>query len=136
MNKVKHVDLSEVYIKSTFGKPMTPGHWVTLNKDVKYTPVTRLSMSCGGGMGGSHWYEYIARIPLEELAEKERVVVTTWDGERKLINMSNVVTADEYTIVSAVYHSENPNFPVGEYLVARLVPDGAKVRLVEEFQSD
>lgn len=136
MDTTMHVDLSKIYSKATFGRPMTPGYWVTKNGNVQYFPVTRLDMSCGGGMGGSHWYEYIARIPLEELAEKERVVVTTWDGERKLINMSNVVKAEEYTVASAFYHSDNPNFPVGEYLVARLIPDGAKVRLVEEFQRD
>lgn len=136
MNVTKCVDFSKVYNRTTFGRPMTPGSWVTLNRDIKYTPVTRLSMSCGGGMGGSHWYEYIERVPLEDLVNQNRIIATTWDGKRKLINMNNVVSADEYTIASAVYHSDNPNFPVGEYLVARLIPDGAKVRLVEEFQSD
>lgn len=135
MNTTKCVDLSKIYSKATFGRPMTPGRW--LDKDVQYAPITRLDMSCGGGMGGSHWYEYIQRIPLEELANSDdRIIVTTWDGKRKLINMNNVVKAEEYTIASAVYHSDNSNFPVGEYLMARLVQDGATVRLVEEFQSD
>lgn len=136
MNTTKCVDLSKIYNKTTFGRPMTPGYWVTKSEDVQYFPITRLDVSCGGGMGGSRWYEYIARVPLEELAEKERVVVTTWDGKRKLINMNNVVKAEEYTIASAFYHSDNSNFPVGEYLMARLVQDGAKIQLVESFQDD
>lgn len=136
MNMTKHVDLSKVYNKTMFGRPMTPGRWITKANDVQYFSITRLDVSCGGGMGGSRWYEYIQRIPLEELVAKERIIVTTWDGERKLINMNNVVKAEEYTIVSAVYHSDNPNFPVGDYLVARLIPDGAKIQLVNAFLPD
>lgn len=136
MNTTKCVDISNVYNKNTFGRPMTPGNWVATSEDVQYIPVTRLKMSCGGGVGGAQWYEYIQRIPLEELAAKDRIVAVTWDGKRKLINLRNVVTADEYTIASAVYHSGNPNFPVGEYLMSRLVPDGTKIQLVESFQSD
>ena len=134
MNTEKCVKLDSVYKKSFIGFPMTPGRWVS--KEAEYVPVTRLCMSCGGGIGGSRWYEYVNRIPLDELAEKKTAVVTTWMGKRKLINMSDVVEAEEFTIAKAVYNSMNPNFAKGEYLVARLVEDGNRVVLKNEFQSD
>lgn len=134
MNTERCVKLDSVYKKIFVGVPMTPGNWVS--KTAEYVPVTRLCMSCGGGMGGSKWYEYVNRIPLDELSEKKTIVATTWDGKRKLINMDYVVKAEEFTIMKAVYISMNPNFPTGEYLVARLVEDGAKVSLINEFQRE
>lgn len=130
----KCINLKDIYEGGVFGKPMTPGKWMSTG--VQYIPVTRLCMSCGGGMGGSRWYEYIQRVPMEDLMHTQKVIVTTWDGKRKLINMNNVVVADEYTIASAIYFSDNPNFEIGEYRVARLIPDGKKIKLTNEFQSD
>ena len=131
MNTVKLVDLKTIYDAPTLGKPMTPGNWV--GREMKCIPVTMLSMSCGGGTGGSHWYEYIERIPLEDLCNGNRIVVKTWDGKSKLINLNNVVTAEQLTIATAVYNSKNPNFEQGEYLVAKLTRDNHKIKLVDSF---
>lgn len=131
MNTERCVDLDTVYKDNCIGVPMTPGHWVS--KSVEYTPITRLRMSCGGGIGGAQWFEYVNRVPLDELAEMKSAIVTTWNGKRKLINMNYVVEAEKFTIAKAVYDSTNPNFQKGEYLVARLLEDGSVVSLSDKF---
>ena len=131
MNTERCVDLDTVYTNNYIGVPMTPGHWVS--KSVEYTPITRLRMSCGGGIGGAQWFEYVNRVPLDELAEMKSAIVTTWNGKRKLINMNYVVEAEKFTIAIAVYDSMNPNFQKGEYLVARLLEDGSVVSLSDKY---
>ena len=131
MNTERCVDLDTVYTNNCIGVPMTPGHWVS--KSVEYMPITRLRMSCGGGIGGAQWFEYVNRVPLDELAEMKSAIVTTWNGKRKLINMNYVVEAEKFTIAKAVYDSMNPNFQKGEYLVARLLEDGSVVSLSDKF---
>lgn len=41
------------------GKEFTPSEW---DGEPEYLPITRIKMTCGGGMGGQSWYEYIHRI--------------------------------------------------------------------------
>ena len=121
------------FLKNTLiGLPRTPGVWVSLPE---YRPITRINMSCGGGMGGSHWYEYVERIDISKLENhgtSQLIKVKTIDGNDKLINLNYVVEIDsEVTLVSATMRSENHNFPVGTYEYRFLVRDGRKVKLVD-----
>jgi len=58
----------------------------------------RIKMSCGGGMGGSSWYEYVTDIttePLDEFYER----VTTLDGQVQRLGkpfIVNIVEVDFY----------------------------------------
>ena len=109
------------------GRPMTPSWWD--EGGVTYTPVTELEMTCGGGMGGAHWSEFIERIGLNELSTKDVIVVKKWNGEQIMINMQYVVTAKQRTIASAVLHSKNPNYPQGKHTYNWLVRDGHEITL-------
>ena len=107
------------------GRPRTPGFWVS--EEFELQPITALRMTCGGGMGGAQWFEYIERIPLEDLLKKDNMVVTTWDGKERFINMKYVVKAENLTIASAVYHSDNTNFKIGDYKYCYLTEDKVKL---------
>lgn len=123
-------DFEKLYTESTLKRPMTPSSWVS--KKMEYLPITRITMSCGGGIGGSKWYEYVERIPLEDLADGNTpAVFRTWDGRDVLLNRAFMVKAEQYTIASAVLNSRNTNFTVGEWLFCYLVEDGHRITLVE-----
>ena len=117
----------QLFTRDSVGKPMTPGYWKS--KEMTYMPITRLTMTSGGGLGGSRWNEYVKRVKLEDLTEGTRVVFETWDGEEKLINLNNVVEAEYYTIAYGVYHSDNSNYKTGDYTYYYLVKDGHKIKI-------
>lgn len=112
------------------GLPKTPARW---EGSPKYTPITRILLSCGGGMGGSRWYEYVKRIPLDSI--KGITVVEDIHGKKKAVNERYVVEMEDFTLVKAVYHSDNPNFQKGLWGVWLLTDDGASVSLFKSFDS-
>ena len=62
----------------------------------------KVTMSCGGGMGGSRWEEYI-REPFEgELEGDSPVWVTNYLGEEVLLNPRFVVKATRLSITKVV----------------------------------
>ena len=126
--------IDKLYTADTLGQPMTPGYWKS--KKLTYIPITRLRMTAGGGMGGSCWFEYAKRINLEDLTDGERIVIETYDGEKKLINLNNVAKAELFTIATGVYHSDNPNFEKGDYTYNLLVEDGHKITLSNNGYTD
>lgn len=122
-------DFSDVYTVSTLKRPMTPSKWIG---GVSYQPITRIKMTYGVGLGGSVWYEYIERLPLEVLANLNGgAVFKTWDGREVMLNASYMVKAEQYTVASAVLDSQNPNHPQCEYKYCYLVEDGHRLTLVE-----
>ena len=62
------------------------------------TQVTRITMTCGGGMGGAQWDEYVlrtARFP-------EGVTsYTRYDGKEIRLNSAYMVKAEDFTLVKA-----------------------------------
>ena len=130
MKSLVRNELDGLYTSETIGKPMTPGHWKS--KEFDYIPITRFRMTAGGGIGGSHWYEYTKRINLDDLTSGDRIVIETYDGEKKLINLNNVVKAELFTIAVGIYHSDNPNFEKGDYTYRFLVEDGHKIDILND----
>jgi len=134
MIMIRQLDLTEVYEKNTVGKPSTPGNWV--DSTPTYREVTRLRMTCGGGMGGAQWYEVIERIDLNDLMQRDYLVTRNWLGEEIGINLRYVVDAKQFTLATAKYDSQNPNFKqllgVSEY--NWLIKDGDTITLVDDFQ--
>lgn len=124
-----------VYKRSTFGVPRTPSRWIS--KEMNYIPITRIGMSCGGGIGGSQWFEYVERIELSvlETYPSSLITVTTLDGKEKLINRDYVVDAEQFTVGWMLLNSQNPNFKKGNWLYRILLEDGQKVELDDEFMS-
>ena len=127
-NKYVKEHFKSIYTESVLPKPMSPAYWVS---GVSYREITRIKMTCGGGMGGSVWYEYVNRIPLKDLASFDKMCMTVrrWDGKEILLNRSYMVKAEQFTIASAVLRSQNSNFPLGDYTYCFLVEDGHKITL-------
>ena len=121
----------KVYEYDTVGKPMTPSYWD--KKGVTYKKVTEIHMSAGGGIGGSYWHEYVERIDLEDLVNRDCLVTKTWNGKTIALNLKYMVKARQLTIASAVLHSQNYNYPKGAYTYNWLVEDGHKIRLEDEY---
>lgn len=130
---VKHFANKDcIYTKDTIGVPMTPSRWVG---KPKYKKVTRLKMSCGGGMGGSTWYEIIDRIDLDELTKNETLIVKNYEGDTIFLNRKYIVKAIQLTLVTAILDSQNSNYPVGKHEYNWLVEDEKKITLIDEFDS-
>jgi hypothetical protein len=58
----------------------------------------RIKMSCGGGMGGSSWYEYVTHI---DSSDPNYETVTTLDGQTKRLGKQFTVT-----IVEVDFHGQ------------------------------
>lgn len=84
----------EVLKDLKINKPKSPSAWVG---EPKYLPITRLKMSCGGGMGGSNWYEYVYR--LEKIPSNTMLNVKRYDGKSFFVNTAYVVNAENYKLV-------------------------------------
>ena len=79
---------------------MQIGLWSKYQRRVE-TPVIkggkRILMSCGGGMAGSKWYEYVSDIDMEG----EFIDVITIDGQSKLLGKQYVVS-----IIDVDFHAQ------------------------------
>lgn len=113
------------YLKgTTIERPMTPSQWI----DKDYKKITRLLMSCGGGMGGIKWYEYVER---EDDIEPDSIqtFVDAITGKRKRLNTRFLVVADDFTLVIARLDNKNENYPLGETNYYYLTEDDVIIKL-------
>lgn len=78
------------------GKEFTPSEW---DGEPEYLPITRIKMTCGGGMGGQSWYEYIHRI--KDIPNNAIMKCRRYDGKEIVINTAFLVEAEEFTLASA-----------------------------------
>lgn len=124
---VKHDEFDAIIGKDkSIGLPMTPSKWVTTKPT--YEAISRIKMTCGGGIGGSSWYEYVQRVSFENVHLGEMLPVVTIDGREKLLNPNNIVTVEsDLQLVSGVINSQNPNFEIGQHEYRYLCRDGVKV---------
>ena len=105
-------------------RPVSPSTWVG---SPEYMKVTRLLMTCGGGLGGAQWKEYVMRV--DSIRSNEIQGFETFDGRRVLLNSSFIVKADDYTLVKVLLDNQNYNYPNGVHTYYYLVEDGARVEL-------
>lgn len=82
-------------------KPFTPSEYV----DSNYYKVISIKMSCGGGMGGASWYEYIKADTPQKMKEIYSAItkggiikVVDYLGNTKYINTNYVVMTQEQSI--------------------------------------
>ena len=85
--------------------PNTPSKFVGKAKVIK---VNKITMTCGGGIGGSSWSEYIVDFP--DNVEQGLVKVTNYKGEKMTLNTRYVVKIADSQIVVIITDSQNPNF--------------------------
>lgn len=80
-------------MKHTIGYPCSPCEFIGSEEK----EVSRVKMSCGGGMGGSVWYEYgkFDNLDSNKLCEFTDAIT----GEKKTLNTSFVVKIESGTIV-------------------------------------
>lgn len=135
MSELKRARIEELHTSNIIGKPMTPGYWV--GNSMEIIPVTQIHMTCGGGMGGSSWKEYIKRIDniYDFIQSSEDFIkVITYDGIEKVINKKYIVQFDNsYRIVKVKYNSQNSNYPLGIYTCYYRIKNDNDVQLGDEF---
>ena len=134
--KLEQNHLSQIYKKPTIGVPMTPGKWtsepsykkvsvINTNKPIFNTPLGHLVTE---------------HIPIKEfydaLNENCPMFLITYDDKGIKINPKYIVSIQDFTLVTRKYHSENPNFPTGEYTCRWLLPLNETVEFVDEFISN
>lgn len=89
-------------------KPFTPSEYV----DSNYYKVISLKMSCGGGMGGSKWYEHIKADTPQKMKEIYSAItnggmirVVDYLGNTKYINTNYIVMTLEQSIFELIVKS-------------------------------
>ena len=129
----RHFIDNRIYKKDTAGKPMTPSRWE--DKAPTYREVTRIKMTCGGGMGGESWYEVVERIDFDDFTPDKFITARNWKGKEICINPNYIVKVEQFTLASAILDSQNTNYKVGLHEYNWLVEDGHKIKLVNDFGS-
>lgn len=112
--------LKEVNTNEVVGVPMTPSEWIG---DVEYIPVSKIRITCGGGMGGASWDEYVEMIediPTDKMIKVKRVI----DNKELIINPRYIVTSENYEIAHRKLDSCNPHYTMGIYDVYILTEYG------------
>ena len=112
-----------------FYLPNTPSYFVG---DVDIKKVKKVKMTCGGGMGGSCWYEYILCDTMPENLSYGLIDVENYKGEKITINTMYVVKIMEREVASIVTNSQNP-YHSGIKKFFYEIPCGEKVELCNEY---
>ena len=93
----------------------------------KIETVVRIKMSCGGGMGGSKWYETIKPTTIKP---NTLIQVETIEGETKLINTNFIVEAVEKQLITITEIHQNHN--AINYLY--LAPMNVEVEIMNKYR--
>ena len=134
--ELKREQIDKINDIESMGYPMTPGYWVG---SPEYINVFRVKMTCGGGMGGALWHELIDTNGrtleqfTKDLLKQEITMLLTYDGRKILVNRAYIVKVEEATMVIRVYHSDNPSFQRGNYMVRTLLPLGRRIEFLERY---
>ena len=100
---------------------MRIGLWSKFQRRVE-TPVIkggkRITMSCGGGMAGSKWYEYATDIDMEG----EFIDIIAFDGQSKLLGKQWVVS-----IIDVDFHGQVLDYEGKVTIEWYDIPKGKKV---------
>jgi hypothetical protein len=87
-------------------------------------PITVITMSCGGGMGGAQWKEYVSRIQTKDLTADQMLTVTDAVSDKEfVINTRYVVKIENFLMVEANYRSTNTYLTGRDHGVVRALLD-------------
>lgn len=89
--------------KKYIGFECTPSRWIT--KEPSYEKVTQLTLSYGGGMGGTKETRYVKRV--KEIIPNKMMTFIGLKGKEITINTNYIVKAENYTVVSAQHKTTN-----------------------------
>lgn len=112
-----------------FYLPNTPSYFVG-KVDIKR--VKKVKMTCGGGMGGNCWYEYILCDTMPEDLNYGLINVVNYKGEKITINTMHVVKITEREVANIVTDSQNLHYS-GIKKFFYEIPCGEEVKLYNEY---
>lgn len=87
--------------------PNTPSQFVG---DAKIFKVKKVLMTCGGGIGGSSWNEYIVDFPENFMFGNGMLNVTNYKGEKMILSVRYIVKISDSQIVGITTDSQNPTY--------------------------
>lgn len=87
--------------------PNTPSKFVG---DAKIFKVKKVLMTCGGGIGGSSWNEYIVDFPENFMFGNGMLNVTNYKGEKMMLSIRYIVKISDSQIVGITTDSRNPTY--------------------------
>lgn len=93
----------------------------------KIETVLRIKMTCGGGMGGSKWYETVKPTTI---IPNTLIQVETIEGETKLINTNFMVEATTKQLITITEIHQNHN--AINYLY--LAPMNVEVEIMNKYR--
>lgn len=85
--------------------PNTPSRFIGKAQILK---VKKVKMTCGGGIGGCSWDEYIVDFP--ETPKHDLIKVADYKGNKMTLNTRYVVKVTDSQIVMITTDSQNPNY--------------------------
>ncbi len=114
------------------GLPNTPSQFIGKEKIIK---AKKVLMTCGGGMGGSKWNEYIVDFPDKIAPSNTLIDVTNYLGEKIKLNIAYIVKVSDTQIVSIATDSSNPHYK-GKFRYFYETPIDDKVVLIKEYSNN
>ena len=84
--------------------PGSPAEW---NGKPILRPITVITMTCGGGMGGSYWKEYVLQTKLKFPMGEMLYLIDATTGKEFTVNPRYVVKAENFILVEAHYSTTN-----------------------------
>ena len=94
--------------------PCTPSKWLSeLLPSVE--SCLKLTITSGGGMGGSRWKRFVKPMGLDIIPSNQLVkFIDIINGEDILINTSFIVEAKEMNFFTVSFHTDNEHMGVGD----------------------
>lgn len=108
--------------------PMAPAQW--LDNSFKRVNCMLVLMSCGGGMGGSSWYEFIKPTDFNDgLIEVEGI-----HGDKFFLNTDFIVKVSWCDFIMVDYYTTNPNFGEHSKTLEFVVDEGMNINLSTDIE--
>jgi len=97
--------------------------------------ILRITITSGGGMGGSKWYRYIEPTQLQDMGLN--VVKDINSKKEILVNSNNIVEAEAFDLITAKYTCTNPNFNLNNDLCTLkvLADDAEDIIFMHSYKS-
>ena len=108
MVKVRYLNGKTVYL------PCTPSEWLSQPLP-SVESCLKLTITSGGGMGGSKWKRFVKAIPTDIIPSNQLMKFTNIiTNEEIVINTSFIVEIKEMNFFKVSYHSDNKHVGVGD----------------------
>ena len=111
--------------------PMGTSEWVGISDPI---PMMRVTITAGGGMGGSRWERYIEPTSFTDGLNTVTDIIT---GEEFIINSNYIVEVHSYSLYHCEYTCTNSNFGMVNELCEFYVytNNGEELVLVNQYKS-